>query len=708
MPKQSGQNYFKIEAVQIGCFLRPLRWLAPGFLAAALLGQPAWAQQAFSESADPGEIERRIEERDRPPPSDAPELRLLPSPAPAPLPEEAPTALLSAVAIEGASVFTPEDFGPLYEEFLVTEVGAAEIEEILERITQLYQDAGYFLSRAIAPPQDLAAGVLQVRIIEGYVGRVAFEGEALDESLLSAYAERVTSARPLTRSLLERSILLVNDLPGVSLGAGIRPIDEEAGIYELVLAVEETSVDATAFLDNRGTPAVGRLQTWLSSGLNSLFGMGERIEVGFFTVPNQPQELIYFRVGYDQPIGTNGTYLGLSGSFRERVTAARPLTRSLLERSILLVNDLPGVSLGAGIRPIDEEAGIYELVLAVEETSVDATAFLDNRGTPAVGRLQTWLSSGLNSLFGMGERIEVGFFTVPNQPQELIYFRVGYDQPIGTNGTYLGLSGSFSEVDAGANLARSDTESDSQSFTVQVRHPVVRTRDLTLWLAASFDYRNLEQERFGTRVINDQLRVVRGRADLSFADDLGGSTFFQLEASQGLDILGASGAGSFPLSRVNGEAEFTKVYGTLVRQQALGENFGIQVALAGQKSADTLLSSEEFGLGGTRFGRAYDPSEITGEDGLAASVELRFGMGLDNDWLQAFQVYGFYDIGAVWNDLPGGGRTRDSLASAGGGVRLTVTPYLQANVEVGLPLTRSVATTGSNAPRVFFSISANF
>ncbi|MHA1601082.1 MAG: ShlB/FhaC/HecB family hemolysin secretion/activation protein, partial [Alphaproteobacteria bacterium] len=126
-----------------------------------------------------------------------------------------------------------------------------------------------------------------------------------------------------------------------------------------------------------------------------------------------------------------------------------------------------------------------------------------------------------------------------------------------------------------------------------------------------------------------------------------------------------------------------------------------------QFSPDSLLSAEEFALGGSEFGRAYDFSELTGDDGLAASIELRYGKTVNADLLKAFQFYGFYDFGAVWNDdAPGNGR--DTLASAGGGVRLTLPRSVFTTLEVAKPLTRAVSTTSDQDWRIFFSLSISF
>ena len=148
---------------------------------AALLAFAAWqgaaAQDAVPRSAEPGQLERRLEQTPVPERREAPATMALPAPpAPAPVAEPAPGIVLTAVDIEGATVYEASDFAPLYEGLLARRITRADIERLLDAITQKYREDGYVLVRAVAPPQRLELGVLRVQVVEGYVDRVTFSG----------------------------------------------------------------------------------------------------------------------------------------------------------------------------------------------------------------------------------------------------------------------------------------------------------------------------------------------------------------------------------------------------------------------------------------------------------------------------------------------------------------------------------------------------
>lgn len=548
-------------------------------LALAISGPSgAVAQQATRPEVNPGQVQRRIPEPVAP---ERPPTPLTLPPTPPVAPRAAIKFVLTAVVIDGATVFDPAALAPLYEDFLAREIGLGEVEEILRRITGKYRESGYFLSHAIAEPQGLQAGILRITVIEGGVQRVSFPGQAEEAAeRLRPYTAPVLAERPLRLTTLERAILLINDLPDLQVAPSLAPIDERAGTYELVLTIERSRFSGVVSLDNRGTRSLGPVEALAGGGVDSVLTAFDRISLSFFTIPNQPRVLLSEQLGYDLPLGSAGT-----------------------------------------------------------------------RGTLTVAR---------------------------------------------------------TDLHPHGNLASLALSGDATHFGAGVMHPVLRLRDQSFWLGGNFDVQQSEQSEQGIRLFDDQLRVLRLHG-LYLADDgWGGSNSLAVEASQGLNALGASQPGGSELSRADGRPDFTKLTGTAIRQQHLFGNFYLRLSAAGQKAAQPLLVSEQFALGGPQFGRAYDPGEIAGDDGVAGSAELRYVALVQNSAIQSYEVYGFYDLGAVWNMGVNDGIGRQSLASAGVGVRVALRRNLNCSLEIADPLTRTVAAEGGKPVRVFASISLGF
>ncbi len=176
-------------------------------------------------------------------------------------------------------------------------------------------------------------------------------------------------------------------------------------------------------------------------------------------------------------------------------------------------------------------------------------------------------------------------------------------------------------------------------------------------------------------------------------------------------MFGASEEGGPDLTRAKGDPRYTKLEAEYQRLQRVTGSVNILGSVRGQIASDALLSSEEFGLGGITGGRGYDPSEVVGDHGLAAKVELQWKnpVKLDSKFVDGYHIYTFYDVGTVWNeDATTSRQKRDSLASAGAGIRADLPYDVEAGLAVAVPLTRRVATKNDEDPKVYFNLSKKF
>ena len=271
--------------------------------------------------------------------------------------------------------------------------------------------------------------------------------------------------------------------------------------------------------------------------------------------------------------------------------------------------------------------------------------------------------------------------------------------------------GFYFPVRAGGAFSESDLGSRSSRVVLGMSYPFIRSSDENFSVTGKVDLANQRQDIDDARDFDDRLRVLRIGASYTLNDDLGGQNSLSAEYTRGFNILGASdgefqGQSRAP-SRSDGHVKFSKLTAFASRRQKMGENWAVQVAVSGQKSDERLLSAEEYFIGGTQFGRAFDSGEISGDDGAAASAELQFGQFLSLPYLDSYQLYGYYDFGIVWETAATDFNGRTTLPSAGGGVRLGFTKTTFGGIEIAKPLNRVVSNEGDKGPRVFFYLLAS-
>src|SRR5258708_13683858 len=132
--------------------------------------------------------------------------------------------------------------------------------------------------------------------------------------------------------------------------------------------------------------------------------------------------------------------------------------------------------------------------------------------------------------------------------------------------------------------------------------------------------------------------------------------------------------------------------------QAVWDGWSVKIGATGQIASGPLFTTQQFYLGGAAFGRGYGSAEISGDNGIAGSLELRFDQRLNFQYLTGYQLYSFVDAGAAWND---GFSYADGLAltSAGAGVRFFLGGDLQADIAVAFPFSYRAPDNSSRTAR---------
>lgn len=405
--------------------------------------------------------------------------------------------------------------------------------------------------------------------------------------------------------------------------------------------------------------------------------------------------------------------LGLTEGVIARVKAIAPLHGPTLERYALLLNQSYGIYVQSILTaPKDGDnvrAGAIDIALKVTKNPSAFSVSYDNHGSRFVGPHQAtaeWVGGNVLNAY---DRLELQASTsIP--VREVQYGSFSYTIPVTSSGLTANTAFSYSNSRPGHTLKPLEVEGDSTFFEAGLSYPVILTRKTSLDIGLGFQIHNTATEFLDEELIDDKLRILVLNASLQTQDSWKGDNRFDLSLNQGVDILGATETGSADLSRGRGHSDFTSLKAEASRDQELPKNFELTASVAGQYTQVPLLSSQEFGFGGANFGRAYDPSEITGDQGVAASLEARYA-GIDPVMREKLRLvpFAFYDIGKVWNE--DAGQDPVSAASAGFGTYYNIDNKLSGALQMAYPLTKSVSEpimNGDNGPRILFSIRTTF
>lgn len=397
-------------------------------------------------------------------------------------------------------------------------------------------------------------------------------------------------------------------------------------------------------------------------------------------------------------------YRDFFSDYSAKITREHPANINTIMRYLLLAGDLPGISVSSRFEASKTNENASTLIVEAKEKALDVSAEMDNHGTEARGPWEFSVDTTLNNISHQHEALTVSTAGAV-ELDELAYAGLGYRQVLNSEGLKLLADVSYSWGAPGtADLKLLDFQSNSLNADLGVSYPVIRSRDKNLTLSGLVFLSNNEGDLLGTTNSDDRLRGVRLKADGDFADSVGGVNQANLTLSHGFQGLGSTENGNPKASRENGRVDFTTLDASLSRTQSLGKGFSLKGVAEGQYAFTPLLSPEECGYGGKDMGRAFDPSEITGDSCWSVSGELRFDPGLHNDLFSLTQLYGFVDYGHIYRIAPSAGTASEAEgASAGAGLRLG-----NANWNSDLSAAKPLEGRADTGWRYFLSMGANY
>lgn len=275
-----------------------------------LLEQNAWSEQTptLPGPAMPEQVSKALTKENKAVTSAVATPIAMPKEKPSPLAEQAKKIKfkLNGIILEGNHVYSTQQLSPIYKKDLHKTITVAELFNIVQGITNYYRNNGYIISRAILPPQHVKNGVVRIRIIEGYIGKVDVGGNPGNtRCLVQAMGNHIKECPPLELKRMEKYLLLENEIPSTQVKAVLSPSKTQTGAADLTLMTETKPIVGYISYDNYGTRYIGPQQMTANLGFNSFINSGDSAQ---FTMTKTPKggELTYNDINYNTPIDDRG------------------------------------------------------------------------------------------------------------------------------------------------------------------------------------------------------------------------------------------------------------------------------------------------------------------------------------------------------------------------------------------------------------------
>lgn len=271
------------------------------------------------------------------------------------------------------------------------------IYDAADLLTAMYRERGYGLANVVVPAQRINDGIIRLEVIEGRIGAVSITGNSMYSfSFLNKRLSRLEPGSIYRSKEMERGVLLLNDLPGLTARAVIKP-GQQYGSSDILFKVEEDRAEYTAGVDNYGREGLGEIRFTAGAIINSLAVDGDRL--GITGLVSEGGALTYGNIAYGFPVSTDGdrlrfTYnradydvesgdfapLGISGDnttlrFDWSSPLVRTRTSNIVFNTALLRQETESFIEGATIEDNATELNLLELAVFMNGVSLTGNSW---------------------------------------------------------------------------------------------------------------------------------------------------------------------------------------------------------------------------------------------------------------------------------------------------------------------------------------------
>lgn len=362
------------------------------------------------------------------------------------------------------------------------------------------------------------------------------------------------------------------------------------------------------------------------------------------------------------------------GFFGNKDCAASPAELSRLERTALILNEIPGVDAALALKP-GTQSGMTRIYADITpgQTAMGYIG-IDNQGNDYSGHNRLLAGGAANNLTGWGDQLRTDF--ILSSSADVFNGMLDYNFPINTYGTRAALNYSYLDYTLNGPFEILDARGHSNRWGINLSHPWIRNSAARIDANAGYyqsrmrdalillpeQKRNLDAGEFG--IDGTFSAVPRG---LSHFNLLGTAGHLSLddEFSQSMNSLtGISGT----FARFNYRAG---------HDQGFGPYFSFFNQFTGQMASKNLDSSQKLLLGGPLAARAYSIGAGAVDKGTLFTTELRTRWQPPlPDWAGAgnqITVAAFFDQG--WGSYfrkPIEGLTGNNINLSGFGAYITL------------------------------------
>jgi hemolysin activation/secretion protein len=371
-------------------------------------------------------------------------------------------------------------------------------------------------------------------------------------------------------------------------------------------------------------------------------------------------------------------------------------------------------NIASSLKP-SSEAGKSLLVVQVEEANqFGGSVSFDNYSPVAVGSERMGAALTYRNLTGFGDLLAASYYRSTTGGSNLYDF--SYSIPVNPmNGTVAIRYAPNNYRITDPDFAAFNIRGASSLYDIVYRQPLIRNPREEFALSLGFAHQTGQTFLFENLAtpfgIGPDANGISTTSVFRFGQDY---TLRDQDGAWSLRSQFNLGTGLFnaTYAEVTPTASFFSWLGQAQRVQVLGSDALLIASIDSQLSANPLLPSQQFTIGGGQSLRGFRQNSRSGDNGIRLSLETRLVAVRDQETQRSIlQIAPFIDLGAIWNNgnNPTPSSSQNFLAAGGLGVIIEPIKNFVMRIDAALPFV-NLQGRGNNLQdaAVYFSTSYQF
>jgi hemolysin activation/secretion protein len=231
-------------------------------------------------------------------------------------PDGIPRFDIKSYQVDGNTLLAADDLDFILAPFTGTGRDFGTVQEALDALEQAYRDEGFSMVSVALPEQELAGGVVRLKVNENRVGKIAIEGNRyFDQANIRRSLPGLNQGQTPNLDAVSRSLRIANENPAKKVNLQLQNSDKVNEIDANIAVKDDSPWKIGITADNTGDKQTGNSRLGVLLQHANLFNRDHLLTLQNIWSPEKADQVSIYSLGYRIPLYSLGASIDVIGAY---------------------------------------------------------------------------------------------------------------------------------------------------------------------------------------------------------------------------------------------------------------------------------------------------------------------------------------------------------------------------------------------------------